>query len=114
MLGYRSHEAAGVLVFTAERAAAGDPHPPQQDWIVEAIASRADPRFAVDLGEISYMTSAEIGFLITLRRRVEARRGKLALIRVDRFLLDILRTMKLDRLFLIADDLDDALPKLSA
>jgi anti-anti-sigma factor len=113
MLSYRSHEAAGVLVFTAQQAAPGEAYPPDQDWIYKTIESRVDPRFVVDLGEIPYMTSAEIGFLITLRKLITARQGKLVLIRVDSFILDILRTMKLDRLFLIADDLDDALPRLS-
>lgn len=114
MLSYSSHEAGGVLVLTAEKAAEGDGQPSQREWLYKLIESREDPRFAINLGEIEYMSSAEIGFLITLRRRIDARQGKVVLFQVDGFILDILRTMRLDKLFLIADDLSGALDKLSS
>jgi anti-sigma B factor antagonist len=114
MLTYHSHESGGVLVLTAEKSAEGDGQPSQREWLYKTIESREDPRFAIDMGEIEYMSSAEIGFLITLRRRVDGRKGKVVLFRLDGFILDILRTMRLDQFFLIADDLEDALAKLSA
>jgi anti-sigma B factor antagonist len=114
MLSYSSHEAGGVLVFTAEKSAEGEGLSNQREWIYKTIETREDPRFAIDLGAIEYMSSSEIGFLITLRRRIDARQGKVVLFRLDSFIFDILRTMRLDKLFLIADDLSDALVKLSA
>ena len=113
MLSYSSHESGGVLVFNAEKAADTDGHPSEREWLYKSIETRDDPRFAINLGEIEYMSSSEIGFLITLRRRIDARKGKVVLFGVDGFILDILRTMRLDKLFLIADDLDGALAKLS-
>jgi anti-sigma B factor antagonist len=114
MLSYSSHEAGGVLVLTAEKSAEGEGMPSQREWLYKTIESREDPRFAIDFGSIEYMSSSEIGFLITLKRRIDARQGKVVLFRLDTFILDILRTMRLDRLFLIADDLPAALAKLSA
>ena len=113
MLSYSSHETGGVLVFTAEKAAEGDGQPSQREWLYKTIESREVPRFAIDLGQIEYMSSSEIGFLITLRRRIDTRKGKVVLFRVDTFILDVLRTMRLDKLFLIADDLNGALACLS-
>jgi anti-sigma B factor antagonist len=114
MLSYSSHESGGVLIFTAEKSSEGEVQPSQREWLYKSIESREDPRFAIDLGEIEYMSSSDIGFLITLQRRIGTRKGKVVLFGLDGFILDILRTMRLDKLFLIADDLDGALAKLSA
>src|SRR5262245_66121688 len=114
MLSYSSHESGGVLIFTAEKSAEFDLQPSQREWIYKSIETREDPRFAINLGQIEYMSSSEIGFLITLRRRIDARKGKVVLFGVDGFILDILRTMRLDKLFFIAEDLDGALAKLNA
>lgn len=113
MLSYSSHEASGVLVLTAEKSEEGEGQSTQREWLYRTIETRDDPRFAINLGEIEYMSSSEIGFLITLRRRIDVRKGKVVLFQVDSFILDILRTMRLDKLFLIADDLNSALAKLS-
>jgi anti-sigma B factor antagonist len=114
MLSFSSHEAGGVLILSAEPGVEGDGQPSQREWLYKTIESRPDPRFAIDLGAIDYISSSEIGFLITLRRRIDSRKGKVVLYGVDGFILDILRTMRLDKLFLIADDLPGALALLSS
>lgn len=114
MLSYITHESGGVLVLTAEKGAEGELQLAQREWLYKAIEAREDPRFAIDLGEIEYMSSSEIGFLITLKRRIDTRKGKVVLFRVDSFIFDLFRTMRLDTFFPIADDLTGALNKLSA
>src|SRR5690349_11498427 len=114
MLTYISHESSGVLILTAEKCAEGEAPLSQREWLYKTIESREDPRFAIDLGEIDYMSSSEIGFLITLKRRIDARKGKVVLFGVDSFIFDLFRTMRLDKLFLFADDLSGALARLSA
>lgn len=113
MLSYSGHEASGVMVLRAENSAEGEHQVSQREWLYKLIESRDDPRFAIDLGEIDYMSSSEIGFLITLKRRIDSRKGRVVLFGLDGFILDILRTMRLDKLFLIADDLNEARVKLS-
>lgn len=114
MLTYISHESSGVLVLTAEKCAEDESQLSQREWLYKLIESREDPWFAIDLGEIEYMSSSEIGFLITLKRRIDTRKGKVVLFGVDSFIQDIFRTMRLDKLFLFADDLNGALAKLLA
>ncbi|HEV3164921.1 MAG TPA: STAS domain-containing protein [Isosphaeraceae bacterium] len=111
MLHLITHEVDGALVITCEAPtnASDDPGSTQREALYQAVASRADPRFAVDLGAIEYLASADIGFLIALRRRIETREGRLVLFDVHPILLDILRTMKLAKLFVFADDLSHAL-----
>ena len=53
--------------------------------------------------------AADVGFLITVRRRADARKGKVVLFDVNSFICDSLATMKLLPLFPMADDLTGAL-----
>lgn len=108
MLNYSGHEANGVLVFTVEDAGADEPPTSQREWLYKTIESREDPRFIIDLGAINYMASSDIGLLITLKRRIDARKGKVAIVNVDPFILDVLRMMRIDKLFTISPDMKSA------
>lgn len=109
MLSYSGHEAGGVLVFTVEEAATGEGVMAQREWLYKTIETREDPRFVIDLGAIQYMQSSDIGVLITLKRRIDSRKGKVVLTNVDPFIFDILRTMRIDKLFTFTSDMPAAL-----
>ena len=40
--------------------------PPKRDWLYKLLESHKDPRFAIDLSEVNYLASSEIGFLVTI------------------------------------------------
>lgn len=111
MPNWTTHDVGGVLVITLEpsTAASDDRQASERQALYQEIQSRADPRFAVDLGGVDYMSSADFGFLITLRRRADVRKGKLVLFDVNPYVRDSLATMKLLPLFPIAEDLTAAL-----
>jgi anti-anti-sigma factor len=114
MLSWTTHEAGGVLVITLEPSPVGidERQAKERQALYEIIQSRPDARFAVDLGGVDYVSSADIGFLITIRRRTDLRKGKLALFEVNSYIRESLSTMKLLPLFPIADDLSGALALL--
>jgi anti-sigma B factor antagonist len=114
MLSYSGHEAGGVLVLTVEENPTGEGSMAQREWLYKTIESRDDPRFVIDLRAIQYMQSSDIGVLITLKRRIDARKGKVVLMNIDPFIYEILRTMRIDKLFTIAPDMTSALAALSA
>ena len=114
MLSYSGHESNSVMVFTVEEAAAGDSVASQREWLYNTVSSREDPRFVIDLLEIPYLASSDIGVLITLKRRIDGRKGKLVLANVDPYIVDTLRTMKIDKLFTIVADMPAAVAALSA
>jgi anti-sigma B factor antagonist len=99
------------LILTAEEVEMLEGERPvsQRECLYRSIEAHPGPRFALDLGALHYMTSGEIGFLITLKRRIEGRKGNLVLFGVDPYVHDTLRTMRLDTLFNIADTYADAL-----
>ncbi len=113
MLSYSSHEAGGVLVFTVEELKNEEYSTTQREWLYKTIESREDPRFVIDLGPLQYMASTDIGLLITLKRRIDSRKGKVVLANVDPFIHDVLKMMRIDKLFVILPDLPAAFKALS-
>jgi anti-sigma B factor antagonist len=111
MLSTTTHEVGGVLIITLEVSedANDERQASQRQALYKAIQERPDSRFAIDLGRVSYMTSADFGFLISVRRRIDTRKGTMVLFDVDPYILDTLATMKLLSLFKVADDLTGAL-----
>ena len=59
---------------------------------------------AVDLQKVDYLSSSGVAILVGLKRRVEARGGKIAFFQVQPVVRDLLAVMKLDRFFTIAED----------
>jgi anti-sigma B factor antagonist len=114
MLKFTTQEVSGVLVliFEATDDAASDWQATQRDWLYKLIESHPDPRFAIDLSEMNYLASSEIGFLVTLKRRIDRRQGKVVLFGVGPYIREIFETMNLVRLLDIAEDLPAALVKL--
>lgn len=111
MLNWTMHDAGGVLVITLEPSSSksDDRQSEERQKLYETIQTRPDGRFAIDLGRVDYMSSADVGFLITVRRRADVRKGKLVLFDVNSYIRDSLATMKLLPLFPMAEDLTEAL-----
>jgi anti-sigma B factor antagonist len=114
MLRYSSHEAGDVLVFTVEEAGPDYYATTEREWLYKTIEAREDPRFVIDLGAVNYLASSDIGLLVTLKRRIDARKGKVVLVNVDPFIVDVLKTMRIDKLFPIDTSVPAAVASLSA
>ena len=114
MLNFTTNEAGGVLIIAFEPTDETnyDWQSTQRDWLYKLIESREDPRFAVDLNEVSYLASPEIGFLVTIKRRIDRRKGKVVFFGISPYLQDIFRTMNLNRVLDIVESRSDALGKL--
>jgi anti-anti-sigma factor len=106
----------GVLVIAFEDTAASrdDRQSSLRENLYRSIESHPDPRFALDFSAINYMASSDIGFLLTLKRRIDARKGTFVLFEVDPYIVDALRTMKLLTFFPIVETRSDALVELAA
>ena len=114
MLSFTTNEVKGVLVIAFEATADGvmDWQMSQRDWLYKLIESHPDSRFAIDLTDVNYLASSEIGFLVTLKRRIDRRQGKVVLFGASPYISDLFRTMNLLRIFDITDSLLSALAKL--
>jgi len=83
-----------------------------RDSLYDLVQSRQEPRVALDLCKIDYLSSSGVGILIGLKRRVETHQGKIVLFHVDPVVCDLLKIMRLDRYFPFADDEHAALESL--
>ena len=68
--------------------------------------------FLFDLEQVEFMASSCIGALVELMREVEPMRGKIALGNCADSVLYLFRITKLDRVFGVFDDLDEAAASL--
>jgi anti-sigma B factor antagonist len=114
MLKFTAEESSGVLVIAFEPTDDNtvDWQSTQRDWLYKLVESRQDGRFAIDLCDVNYLASSEIGFLMTLKRRIDRRQGKFVMFGISPYLLDIFRTMNLTKIIDIVDDLPAAVVKL--
>jgi anti-sigma B factor antagonist len=116
MLNFTTSEAGPVLVIAFEPTdeANYDWQSTQRDWLYQLIESREDPRFAIDLSDVNYLASSEIGFLVTIKRRIDRQKGKVVFFGISPYLAEIFRNMNLHRVLDLAESRAEALAKLKA
>ena len=75
-----------------------------RDALYELVLTHEEPRLAVDLQKVDYLSSSGVAILVGLKRRVESRGGKIVFYHIQPVVRDLLAVMKLDRFFTLADD----------
>ena len=83
-----------------------------RDSLYELVSNGPEPRLAVDLLKVDFLSSSGVALLVGLKRRVETRGGKIVLYRVQPIVRDLLAVMKLDRFFIIVETEPQALASL--
>jgi anti-sigma B factor antagonist len=110
-----TREERGVLILTLEESAGVNDGQSDiyRQTIYETIHDLPQPRVAVDLRPIDFLSSSGVALLIGLRRRIGNSGGSLVLFGLHPYVRDLLRVMKIAPLFRIADDEAGALAMLS-
>jgi anti-sigma B factor antagonist len=114
MLNFTTNEVSGVLVIVFEPTDENnyDWQSTQREWLYKLIESREVARFAIDLSEVNYLASSEIGFLVTLKRRIDRRKGKVVFFGISPYLVEIFQTMNLHKVLEIVESRTEALARL--
>jgi anti-sigma B factor antagonist len=66
-------------------------------------------KLLLNFGNVEYMSSAALGKLITLNKKVQSAGGRLVLCNIDPQIREVFEITKLDRLFVIKSDEQEAL-----
>ena len=66
-------------------------------------------KLLLNFGNVEYMSSAALGKLITLNKKVQAVGGRLVLCKIDPQIREVFEITKLDKLFTIRGDEQEAL-----
>jgi anti-sigma B factor antagonist len=80
--------------------------------LIDLVQGRSAPRLVLDFTGVKYLSSAALGKLITLRRKVDQVGGKLKLCEIDTETMDVFRIAKLDDYFDIHRDQRSAIESL--
>jgi anti-sigma B factor antagonist len=114
MSSFNTHEQSDVLIVRFETAAGLNDfrNSALREALYELVQARPDPLFALDLEMVDYLSSSGVAILVGLKRRVEARGGKIVFYQVQSVVRDLLAVMKLDRFFTLADDEPQAVASL--
>jgi anti-sigma B factor antagonist len=83
-----------------------------RDDLYRTIESRDVPRIAFDLAAVDYLSSSGVAILVGLKRRIDARHGKLVIFNAQPIVHDLLKIMKLDQYFAFTDNEGSAMASL--
>ncbi len=114
MLPFTSIEAPDTLVVRLENPERFNDSRSDEyrQSLYHSVLSKREPLVALDLSLVDYLSSTGIAILVGLKRRVEEQRGQLVLFRIQPFIFELLRGMKLNTYFSIVDCEQDALALL--
>lgn len=68
-------------------------------------------QIVLDFSLVEYLSSAALGKLITMHKKVSAAGGVCALCNIQKDILDVFKITQLHKVLTLCDDLDDALSK---
>lgn len=77
--------------------------------LFDLVETHNKKKLLVNFENVEYLSSAALGKLITLNKRVRAADGQLRLCRISPTIFEVFRITKLDKLFNIFDTEDSAL-----
>ncbi len=81
------------------------------DELFELVDVHKKTRLLLNFEQVEYLSSAALGKLITLNKKVRAAKGELRLCKIHPDIAEVFRITKLDKLFDICDTEEEALAK---
>lgn len=111
---FTTRDDSGALLVTFNDASGLNDfrNTPLRDALFDLVQAREEPRVAIDMNKVDYLSSSGVAILVGLKRRIETRNGKVVLYRLQTIVRDLLHVMKLDRYFVIVDGEEEAVASL--
>lgn len=76
---------------------------------LQTVGSRKPQNVAIDLSQLSFMSSLAMGVILAFRRNILAHGGKVRVAAVQPLVLDSFRRARLDKVFDLSESLEAAL-----
>lgn len=83
------------------------------DEISTLIGQSPNPKLLIDFQNVEHLSSAALGALISINKKVKAQGGQLRLTRIDPQIYEVFVITKLNKLFQIHDDAEAAVQSFS-
>ena len=104
---------ATIVAFTDEKILQEQDIKAIQDSIMSVVEQGDDQNLIIDFRNVRFLSSAVLGLLIRVSKRVYERNGQLRLCNIDPKIQEIFRITRLTKVFDIYKDLDSALEGLA-
>lgn len=101
-----------VLTFVATKLSEEDNLEQLSHDMLALVDQYQVRRLVVNLSEVEYLTSAVLGKLITLHRRLHRKDGRMAICGTKDVVDDVFRASRLDEYFTMAQDVATAVARL--
>lgn len=111
-MGYSIDTEQGVTVIEVEGELVVGNRQELKDAVLDRL-SAGDRDYLLDFADASYIDSSGLGVLVSLSKRIREEGGELRLSGLNEDLLTLFELTKLDTLFQIAEDRDQALSTFS-
>jgi anti-sigma B factor antagonist len=102
-----------VVVFQFQGGLDRGDLPALERHLNEALMA-ARPHVVVDLAEATFLSSAALGLFVRARKSAQERHGELVIARPSPFVVSVLATLGLDRVFWIHQTADAAISSMTA
>lgn len=79
-----------------------------QEELGQLVEGRADGNYVVSFSNVEHLSSAALGMLITLKKRIEDGQGKLKLSNINPQILEVFKITRLNKVFDIHASIDKA------
>lgn len=106
-------ENATIITFTDERILEERDIQALQESVMSVVEQAEQINLILDFHNVRFLSSAVLGFLIRVSKKVYERRGKLKLCNIDPKIHEIFRITRLTKVFDIYKDLESATKGLS-
>ncbi|MER3416002.1 MAG: anti-sigma factor antagonist [Gemmataceae bacterium] len=79
------------------------------EQLFSLVDDQGKKRLLLDFGNVEYLSSAALGKLITLHKKIQQAQGRLALCCIDPQIYEVFKITKLNQIFNIYEDEQEAL-----
>jgi anti-sigma B factor antagonist len=101
-----------VITFTSEKILEETEIAALEHSILPIVEQAKIPNFVLNFDNVKFLSSAVLGLLIRLSKKVYERKGQLKLCGINAKIFEIFKITRLDRVFDIFTDVDEAVGSL--
>ena len=111
-ISVRYTENATVLAFTDRKILEDQDIRSIQDSVMSVVDQATDIHLVLDFGQVEFLSSAVLGLLIRISKRITEKNGKLSLCNISPKIYEVFKITQLTKIFDIQKDVDSAIGNL--
>ena len=112
-INVRYTENATVLAFTDRKILEDQDIRSLQDSVMSVVEQTDNIQLVLDFGQVEFLSSAVLGLLIRISKRINEKSGRLSLCNISPKIYEVFKITQLTKIFDIQKDVDSAIGNFS-